>query len=363
MASFSMSSILRRLIPTNGTLQPIGGGGRSLPIIRQRPDVEITPTLYGTSPVSPVPPTVVPVSPVPPTVVPVSPVPPTVVPVNSSKPFNPIPRGQIGPVEALPTFGVNPPTPSPSVPDFASIMRRLQSTQDLPFDPEYEASIQDILRQRAGLESNYGLTKDRLGQDYSQLEGRLGEQFKTGTEDISESFAGRGLFRSGIHLGEQGKLGKEYQGQVSDIGQDRSRTLDDLTRAFTGDTDTLESFKSQLSAERIRRAAIRELEKAQQEANTFAANESLNAEKIKAEEESRKTKNALSQFESSLPSMLPTGQYKLNIPQYNNAPAAQAPLVPVSAIQRRLAPAPSRTTKKSAPKSPPYRNRGRSLPI
>jgi hypothetical protein len=97
-----------------------------------------------------------------------------------------------------------------------------------------QASAQrDAMRQRAEIGSDSQLLRGRYNQDFRFTRSALDRALQKGIGQISDDFASRNMYQSGIRKGVQGDLSEGY---VDDIGQANmtlQRQLEDLTRAAT----------------------------------------------------------------------------------------------------------------------------------
>lgn len=88
-------------------------------------------------------------------------------------------------------------------------------------------------RTKAEITSDETLLKGRANQDYRFTRSTLDRALQKGISQISDDFASRGLYRSGIRAGAQSEMGEAY---IDDIGQANltlQRELENLARAST----------------------------------------------------------------------------------------------------------------------------------
>jgi hypothetical protein len=136
----------------------------------------------------------------------------------------------------------------------------------LPYDPAFAEKMREIAARRAGLESGYGIAQQRIGEDFRGSESDLAEIRENTLKNLQNQFASQGILNSGINIGEQANVGREYQSELADLVQGRTRTFEDLTREFTGSQQGLQSEQEQAIYSRIRDAIPGLLERALGEA-------------------------------------------------------------------------------------------------
>lgn len=145
-------------------------------------------------------------------------------------------------------------------------MGQQQSSFALPYDPAYAERLRDIAARRAGLQSDYGMAQQRIGEDTSLSEHNLAQTREDALNSLMQRLADQGTLYSGINIGEQGKIGQEYQSELANLQQGQTRSLEDLLRQYTAGQQGLQSEQEQALYSRIRDAVPALLERAMGEA-------------------------------------------------------------------------------------------------
>ena len=81
------------------------------------------------------------------------------------------------------------------------------------------AARRNAERQRAETESDAALIRSRLNQDYRFTRSTLDRALQKGVSTISDDFAGRGLYLSGIRRQAQADLAEGYSNDIGSAAQ------------------------------------------------------------------------------------------------------------------------------------------------
>jgi hypothetical protein len=228
-------------------------------------------------------------------------------------------------ITGLPTLGPNAPGASTLEQINAGIAASLPAAPATPaapapmaFDPQYEATKNQINAGLAGLSSSKDLQTQRAGEDYNTAVDTAG---KTNTQNLSSlqnRLANQGIGYSGINVSEQGRIGEGYQTQLGQLAQGKQRTLEDIQRDFT---DKQTGFQNQLTQAEIDRGTRETARQTQVAADEAAANSAKTTA-----DANRQWLNNLTTTITSLvqPQATPTGQ--MSLPPTNPATVIQKAL-------------------------------------
>ena len=87
---------------------------------------------------------------------------------------------------------------------------------------ELKTGLEEIGKQKGRLEEDVGIKKERIARNYQDA-----------LEESRAAFASRGLAFSGIREGKESKLGEAKETQLKDVELEKQRTLEDLLSAET----------------------------------------------------------------------------------------------------------------------------------
>jgi hypothetical protein len=232
-------------------------------------------------------------------------------------------------VKGLPTLGANNPTPSTLDQINAGITASLPAAPAAPaspapmaFDPQYEATKNQINAGLAGLQSSSDLQTQRAGEDYNTAVGTASKANTQNLSNLQNRLANQGIGYSGINISEQGRIGEDYQTQLGSLRQGKVRTLEDIQRDFADKQTAYQNQLSQAEIDRGTRETTRQTTAAADEAAALTAKTTADT--------NRQWLNTLSTTLTSLvqPQATPTGQMAL------------PPTNPSTVIQKALQTAP-----------------------
>lgn len=220
------------------------------------------------------------------------------------------------------------------MPGYASLTDPLRAKVDerfkreFKFNPAYEETLRSVNERLAGLTSQEELGRRRIAEDYSTGMRQAGEGHEQNIKGLQERLANQGILRSGINVGEQGRLGTEYQKQQEALGQGQSRGIEDLVRGLTAQRQSLESERRLSESDRAREEATFRDTLAREEAET-EANERFKQQQ-NADMEALKQKI----LDLSQPKPTPTGQLVPPPPPRMPAPMPALPAYRPPAVPR-----------------------------
>lgn len=191
-----------------------------------------------------------------------------------------------------------------------------QAPAHLPFNPIFEQNMQAIRRRLAGLGSEEELGKRRINEQFNTAEGDMNDRFKQFGEQLNDKMASQGIFRSGITVGEHGKLGQEQTRGMRDLATGRRNSLEDMVRGYLQQRQGYEEEIQGLQMEQHRQAADAARQQSMEEARMRA--EQQQAEELTAE--IQRLTQALQPVGS------PTGQYRPPQPQQQQQQSPWSPL-------------------------------------
>lgn len=163
------------------------------------------------------------------------------------------------------------------------------------FSPLYEAAMRRIQGGLAGLSSSEELAKRRVEEQASEQARGLDKQRGQFLESNMENMADRGLVRSGINLGQQAKIGEQYQGAMGQLGTEKARSLEEIAQQIAAQRQQFEDQTQALEFDRAREEMDIRRREAESQAQTTAA-----------QQQAREIRR---QIDSMMPKPTPTGQY------------------------------------------------------
>lgn len=163
------------------------------------------------------------------------------------------------------------------------------------FSPLYEAAMRRIQGGLAGLSSSEELAKRRVEEQTAEQARGLDKQRDQFLESNMENMADRGLVRSGINLGQQAKIGEQYQGAMGQLGTEKARSLEEIAQQIAAQRQQFEDQTQSLEFDRAREEMDIRRREAESQAQTTAA-----------QQQAREIRR---QIDSMMPKPTPTGQY------------------------------------------------------
>lgn len=214
-------------------------------------------------------------------------------------------------ISGMPTLGASNPNATPLDQVISGIAASqptaaaTPATTPMAFDPQYEATKNQINAGLAGLQSTSDLNKQRTNEDYDTAVGTATKNQTQNLSALQNRLANQGIGYSGINVSEQGRLGEDYQTQLGALAQGKQRTLEDITRDFTGKQTDYQNQLAQAEIDRGTRETTRQNELAATQAAAEAA-------KTTADTQRQWMTNLTSTLTSLVqPTPTPTGQMAL----------------------------------------------------
>lgn len=137
----------------------------------------------------------------------------------------------------------------------------------MSFDPQYEATKNQINAGLAGLQSTKDLSTQRTNEDYTKATDTAAKGNSQTLKNLQYKLSGQGIGYSGINVAEQGRIGEDYQTQLAGLATNKNRTLEDIQRDFT---DKQAGYQNQLTQAEVDRGD-RETERQKTQAADEAA--------------------------------------------------------------------------------------------
>lgn len=190
--------------------------------------------------------------------------------------------------------------------------------QGFQFSPDFANRFTGYDEQFAQLDSDQEFGRRGIEDEYSNFGQRLQKQQGVDLDQLQTRMADQGILRSGINVGEQGKINENFTNAMNQLASSKGRDVEGLVRDFAGRRSGLQG---QLMSD-IRGQAQSELEKALEKARLESE---AKAAKQAQEENARQLAEMRAQIEAqnaaraAQPVMSPTGQY-------GATPGFQAPM-------------------------------------
>lgn len=174
--------------------------------------------------------------------------------------------------------------------------------REFRFNPRYEETIRSVNERLAGLTSQEEHGRRRFDEDYSTNMTKLGEGHEKGITSLQERLANQGILRSGINVGEQARMGGEYQKAQGELGTQKARGIEDMVRELTGQRQGIETERRLAEADRGRE----EVDFRDTLAREESQREADEAFRVKQAEELEALRTKITEL--SQPKPAPTGQ-------------------------------------------------------
>lgn len=176
------------------------------------------------------------------------------------------------------------------------------------YDAQYDEAVRGIQGGLANLESNTNLAKQRAASDFETGKRNLAESHTKQLDTLRERLANQGILRSGINIGEQGRIGTEVAKRAGEMQQGYQRGVEDIDREYATRQQQFNSQLSQLNVDRARRESERQEQVSREEAQRKANEELANNMRIQLDEMKERMLKAVQ------PQPSPTGQFQLPPP-------------------------------------------------
>jgi hypothetical protein len=118
---------------------------------------------------------------------------------------------------------------------------------DLGFMPFYEDQLRQLDSSAADAQSQGDLTVQRIQNALQQGTQRLSQQQQQQSSQLNDRMAANGILRSGITVGEQGKLADQYTQNLGDLQQNAAMQTDDTKRAVLQALQAISSQRGQIN--------------------------------------------------------------------------------------------------------------------
>lgn len=138
------------------------------------------------------------------------------------------------------------------------------------YNEAYAQSIRDLMEQKARAKNQAQTQQRYLREDFNEQKSDLQRQLEEALGQNTNRMATSGLLRSGINVGEQGRLGGEYQEALSDVSDWRSRQQEQIQSGLANYLSGLESQRGRLEKERAREEALRRQQESMRQAQAEA---------------------------------------------------------------------------------------------
>ena len=139
------------------------------------------------------------------------------------------------------------------------------------YDAQYETTKNQIAQSYASLGSNQEQALRRQGEDYDVASRNLAQNEQKQEVGLQNRLANQGILRSGINVGAQANMAKQYQQNVGALTQANTRGKEDIARDTAGKQQDLTNQMQQAEVDRSGRQTTRELKEAEDTANALAA--------------------------------------------------------------------------------------------
>lgn len=139
------------------------------------------------------------------------------------------------------------------------------------FNPTFAAAERRLFGNEAAANSEREHIMRRLGVQKEQFTQQLGDFRQDALKGNWENMADRGLVHSGINVGQQGKIGEEYNKQLQGVNQSHAQALEDTERTHAANLSGIQQQREQIELERARAEQTIQLENAWKQAQAESA--------------------------------------------------------------------------------------------
>lgn len=133
------------------------------------------------------------------------------------------------------------------------------------FDALLGSAIEQARLNLADVERTYGRGTEEAKILYDESSRNLLRERDEGYKDNSDTFAGKGLIRSGIFATEQGKIGDAYQRGLTSAAQRRTSMLENLSNSRLGGYNQIQGYLRGEQGGAVQRSQDRRAEEARLE--------------------------------------------------------------------------------------------------
>jgi hypothetical protein len=191
--------------------------------------------------------------------------------------------------------------------------------QGQSYDAAYDNSVNNIREKLASLHASRDLSKQRLDQDLEKGKEDLNKSHTETLSALQERLANRGTLRSGVNIGEQGRIATEVQEKRGAMQTQHTRSLENLERETASQQQGYNTELQELNLQRTRREEERAERAAAEEAERKANEELANHFRAQLDEMKERL------LKATQPQPTPTGQFQLPPPPPPPAPPAPPP--------------------------------------
>lgn len=180
-----------------------------------------------------------------------------------------------------------PPGTNPQTSPVNTTKPNYENVDQFDFNRGYEDTIDGLQRQRADLEQQRDLNKQRLNEDYGR-QFRDVRQAQTDTLDLdAEKMAGQGILRSGIAVKSAGDIGARYGNELDSLQRQLSGQIEQVEGSFAQQQRQIQEQIGRAQEQLTRQQQQLEEQRARQAAAAQAAQRAAQANADRAAQKQR----------------------------------------------------------------------------
>jgi hypothetical protein len=173
-----------------------------------------------------------------------------------------------------------------------------QQGTEQDYDPNFEAGVSQGTRDITNYANQLDLSNRQNRVGYEQQMSDLGRQRGQQVEGLTNRMAGQGLLHSGINIGEQGKIGENYQRAAGEAATGLANAEQENEMGFTNSLNSFRDSLGQLQGRHAQYVTERQSERAKKD-----------AERQATETRIREEAERLKQIQGQIPPMNASGQF------------------------------------------------------
>jgi hypothetical protein len=126
--------------------------------------------------------------------------------------------------------------------------------------------LADAARRRLAMQTGAQQAKSTLNEDYATNSQRAQEAYDQKQRDMNSLYASRGTFNGGMRVDEQGRLSRDYSGQVTDLANAKRRGLQNVDLSVQSGENDIQTMLDSAARDETQKQLNAQLQNQQQQA-------------------------------------------------------------------------------------------------